>query len=230
MTFKEIADERLSLSCEFVTLNSREHWLQERTKGIGGSDVAGILNVSPFTNRLKVWESKQSGHVPEELNNSAVDFGNNMEDLIFKMFSYKYGNTYECLSYKDVLFRNWFIPYFQASVDGILVERNTKKVGVLEIKTVQPSAIHNWYDRDGNPITPIYYLYQVFHYLNTTDLDFVVVYTLANTENGDTSMRFLQPRRYDRESILKELQFTRNSCITFWNNDVLGNKKPGIKI
>lgn len=230
MDYKELADNRLKLNCQFIPLSNRGMWLELRKQGIGGSDVAGILNVSPFTNKLKVWESKQEGYEPEELNNSAVDFGNNMEDLIFRMFSYKYGNIYATLSYKDVLFRNWFIPYFQASVDGILVERKTNKVGVLEIKTVQPSAIHNWYDEAGNPITPLYYLLQVYHYLNTLGLDFIVVYVLANTENGDTSMRFLQPRRYDREDIIDELNNVNYVCNTFWNDNVIGNKKPGIKI
>jgi putative phage-type endonuclease len=228
MEYRELANLRLKQTCEFIPIVSRQDWLELRKLGIGGSDVAGIFNVSPFTDKRKVYLSKMEGFAPEELNNSAIDFGNEMEDLIFKMFAVKYKNVYACLSYKDILFRNYFIEYFQASLDGVLVDRLTNEVGILEIKTVQPSAINKWYDNEGNPITPIYYLYQVLHYLNVTGLDFVVVYTLANVENNDCSMRFLQPRRYDRYNILEELEMVKNKCIDFWVNNVQALDIPGI--
>lgn len=230
MTYKELADKRLKESCQFLPIKDRKAWLKLRMKGIGGSDVAGILNESPFTDKRGVWLSKQDKYVPEEISNSAIDFGNNMETLIFHMFMYKYGKQYECLEYKEILFRNYFTDFLQASVDGILIDRDTKEVGVLEIKTVQPSAIKNWYDIKGRPITPKYYMYQILHYMNTLDLDFAVVYCLANTESEDTSMRFLQPRRYDKKDLIKELEKVNKTCVDFWLNFVVKGKEPGIKL
>ena len=230
MNEKEIADKRLHSSCQWISFAEREDWLELRKQGIGGSDVAGIFNESPFSDRRKVWLSKQKDFKPEELSNSAINFGNNMEVLIFNIFKYKYNAIYETLDYKNILFRNYFTDFFQASVDGILVKRNTKEVGILEIKTVQPSAIHNWYDAKGKPITPKYYMYQVLHYLNTLDLDFIVIYVLANTENEDTSMRFLQPRIYERKKLTKELEKVSAECVDFWLNYVLKGKEPGIKL
>jgi putative phage-type endonuclease len=227
--YKELVDSRLKQTCQFIPFKSRIEWLKLRKEGIGGSDVAGIFNQSPFSTKRDIYLSKMVDYTPKELGNSAMDFGNDMEDLIFNIFKIKYMTTYCCLNYKDILFRNYFIPFFQASLDGVLVERSTKKVGILEIKTVQPSAIYKWYDGD-KPITPIYYLYQILHYLNTTGLDFAVVYVLANVENGDSSMRFLQPRRYDRENILPELEEVKSKCVDFWFNNVQALNEPGITL
>lgn len=230
MTNKEIADARLKASCQWLEIKDRKHWLTLRKAGIGGSDVAGILNKSPFTDKRGVWLTKQKKYKPEEISSDAIDFGNNMETLIFEMFRHKYNKIYSVLDYKGILFRNYFNPFLQASVDGILVDRITGEVGVLEIKTVQPSAIRNWYDSKGNPITPLYYMYQILHYMNTLDLDFAVMYCLANTEDGDTSMRFLQPRKYTRKELEKELEEVNHVCIDFWVNFVEANVEPGITL
>ena len=37
---------------------SRDEWLKERTKGIGGSDVSTILGLNPYKTPLQLWEEK----------------------------------------------------------------------------------------------------------------------------------------------------------------------------
>lgn len=227
MNSKEIADTKLKSSCEFIPIENRQHWLELRKLGIGGSDVAGIFNDSPFTDRRKVYLSKQKEHKPEEISNSAIDFGNDMEDIIFQAFAVKHAKEYDCINYKDIMFRNYFIPYFQASLDGVLVDKITKQVGVLEIKTVQPSAKYKWYN-NGELTIPKYYKYQILHYLNVTGLDFAVVTALANVESGDSEMIFMKPRIYYREELAEELNIIKNECIDFWENIVLKQIEPGI--
>ena len=36
----------------------RDAWLQERSKGIGGSDVATVLGLNPYKTPLSLWEEK----------------------------------------------------------------------------------------------------------------------------------------------------------------------------
>jgi putative phage-type endonuclease len=230
MDYYKLAEDRLKQSCLFIELEDRDKWLNLRKEGIGGSDVAGIFNESPFTDKRQVYLSKMDDYVPEQLNNSAIDFGNAMEDLIFKMFEVKYGKKYACLNFKDIMFRNYFTEFLQASLDGVLVDRETLEIGVLEIKTVQASAISKWYDSYGNPITPIYYLYQVLHYLNTTKLDFAVVYALANVESGDIDMSFRKPRIYYKNDLLEEIKIIEKGCVSFWYDNVKAKKEPGIKL
>ena len=37
---------------------SREQWLQERKKGIGGSDAAVVIGKSKWKNNVQLWEEK----------------------------------------------------------------------------------------------------------------------------------------------------------------------------
>ena len=37
---------------------TREDWLEERKKGIGGSDAATILGLNPYKTTIELWEEK----------------------------------------------------------------------------------------------------------------------------------------------------------------------------
>lgn len=228
--YKKIADEHIHKYCQELTFKTKKEWLELRTKGVGGSDVAGIMNKSPFTDKLGVWKSKQDDYESKELKGYPIEFGSYFEDIIFRTFAFKYRDEYAALNYKNSLFRNYFYEHEQASVDGILVHKKTKKVGVLEIKTIQASVIKHWYNREGKLVVPYYYKLQCLHYMNLLELDFYVVYALANTSNESTDMRFLKPIIVWRDEVEEELEEVREVVLDFWTENVIGNKKPGIRI
>ena len=143
--YREIAIDYFSSTCDLIDFKSRDDWLKMRQLGIGGSDVSCIMGHNRFRNRKDIWHSKQ--FLEPEISNEAIEFGNAFEPLIFKSFAYKYRNIYETLDFKDTMFRNIFVPYFQASLDGVLVEKSTNKVGILEIKTVQNRKSKWYYNR-----------------------------------------------------------------------------------
>ena len=37
---------------------NREEWLQARRRGIGGSDAAAVLGLSPWKSNVRLWEEK----------------------------------------------------------------------------------------------------------------------------------------------------------------------------
>lgn len=37
---------------------TREEWLEERKTGIGGSDASAIVGLNPYSDNIKLWESK----------------------------------------------------------------------------------------------------------------------------------------------------------------------------
>lgn len=133
--YKQIADQFFSLSCDMITFETREEWLKMRMLGIGGSDVSSLMGHNIWRTAKDVYNSKLKEQ--EQVSNFAIEFGNAFEPLIFSAFKNKYSAVYEVLDYKNIMFRNYFIPYFQASLDGVLVEKATNKVGILEIKTTQ---------------------------------------------------------------------------------------------
>ena len=225
MNYKELADNFFSQTCEMITFNTREEWLKMRMKGIGGSDVSCIMGHNTWRNRKDIFRSKQM--LEPEISNDAIEFGNAFEPIIFNSFKYKYRNVYETLDYKDTMFRNFFIPYFQASLDGVLVEKATNKVGILEIKTVQNKK-SKWYYEDGSKGVPEAYLDQAVHYFNTTNAEFVIFYALINYDRDDIDrdMEFLKPRRINRDDVKEYMQEVQAECIDFWENYVKKGEEP----
>lgn len=225
MDFKEIADNFFSQSCELISFNSREEWLEMRMKGIGGSDVSSIMGHNRWRTRKDVYRSKY--FLDPQITNDAIEFGNDFEPIIFQSFKNKYKDTYETLDYKDIMFRNLFVPYFQASLDGVLVEKATNKVGILEIKTTQFKK-SKWYYSDGSNGVPQEYIDQAIHYFNTTNANFVVFYPLINYENADfdRDMEFLKPRRINREDVQDYCNEVMAECVDFWENYVRKGIEP----
>ena len=223
--YREIAIDYFSSTCDLIEFQSRDDWLKMRQLGIGGSDVSCIMGHNRFRNRKDIWHSKQ--FLEPEISNEAIEFGNAFEPLIFKSFAYKYRNIYETLDFKDTMFRNIFVPYFQASLDGVLVEKSTNKVGILEIKTVQ-NRKSKWYYEDGTKGVPQEYIDQAVHYFNTTNAEFVVFYCLVNYERDDIDrdMEFLKPRRINRDDVLDYMKEVQNECIDFWENYVKKGEMP----
>lgn len=73
---------------------SREEWLDYRRKGIGGSDAAAIMGVSPFATKRDLFYDK-TGIRPvlqeNEDNWVAKEVGHRLEDLVAEIFSQKTG-------------------------------------------------------------------------------------------------------------------------------------------
>lgn len=175
--------------------------------------------------RKDVYRSKY--FLEPEVTNDAIEFGNDFEPIIFQSFKKKYKNLFEVLDYKNIMFRNIFVPYFQASLDGVLVEKATNKVGILEIKTTQFKK-SKWYYEDGSNGIPQEYIDQAIHYFNTTNADFVVFYPLINYDNAefDRDMEFLKPRRINREDVQDYCNEVMQECISFWENYVKKGVEP----
>ena len=76
---------------------SREDWLAYRRLGIGGSDVAAIMGISPFATIRDLYNDK-TGVLPlideEESNWVAKEVGHRLEDLVAEIFSRKTGLKY----------------------------------------------------------------------------------------------------------------------------------------
>ncbi len=229
MNSYEYATNFFKKSCQLIEFDGREVWLELRKQGIGGSDVGPILGHSTFRNRKDVYKDKKE--TTEQKHSFAIDFGNDFEDIIFQAFKMKYKTMYEVLNYKNIMFRNIWFPFLQASLDGVLVDKRTGQVGILEIKTAQERK-GKWYDQMGNRVVPQTYFDQAIHYFNVTGAEFVVFYVLINYEHNeaDRSMEFLQPRIYFRKDCLKYMNYVREECMKFWYENVLKNVEPNIRL
>ena len=134
----------------------RTQWLAERRAGIGGSDVAAILGLSPWKTPLAVYLDK-IGQADEQPDNAAMAWGRALEPVIRQAYSDETGRDVatfaEALVHPDHAF-------MRANVDGL-----TNDERVFEAKTARTA--HDW-GEPGSDQVPLPYLLQVQHYMAVT--------------------------------------------------------------
>ena len=62
-------------------------WLEQRKRGIGGSDVAAIMGLSPWKSPLEVWlEKTNRAESPDLSGKEAVAMGTELEGDVLEMY------------------------------------------------------------------------------------------------------------------------------------------------
>jgi len=147
---------------------SKSEWLETRHRGIGGSDAAAILGVSPWTSRYALWSDKVADKPIELAQTPAMAFGHKMEPVVADAYAESTGvdlvndtNLYAHPEHKFML----------ANLDRLILGSDGKPASVLEIKT--SANPYSW--DDG---VPPYYVSQVQHYMAVTGLPTSVVAVL----------------------------------------------------
>lgn len=64
---------------------TREEWLAERRKGIGGSDAAAIIGMNHYVTPYMLWADK-TGQLPEQEDNEAMRQGRDLEQYVADRF------------------------------------------------------------------------------------------------------------------------------------------------
>jgi putative phage-type endonuclease len=125
----------------------------DRTKGLGGSDMAAILGIDRFRSALDVYLEK-IGEAPAREETEAMFWGTELEDNIARRWADRNGLK---VRRKNVAVVHPDHPWMRGHIDRMVVG---KREGV-EIKL---SSADGWGDEDTDQI-PHYYLPQVHHYL-----------------------------------------------------------------
>jgi len=139
---------------------AREDWLEYRKQGIGGSDVAAILGISPYETAtpFHVWLDKIGKGEPLEPK-EAMDWGNILEDPIAREYAKRTGQKVERVN--KMMFHENGISF--ANIDRRIVGKKR----LLEVKTAGLRLAHLW-GADGTDEVPDWYMTQVQHYLSVT--------------------------------------------------------------
>lgn len=194
----------------------RDDWLNYRRRGIGGSDVAAILGVSPFRTARDIYYDKL-GIAAVETDDSnwvQLEVGHLLEDLVAKIFQKKTG--YRVFQIKKMFYHPTY-QFMLADVD-YFVELPDGTIALLEIKTTNYNAKENWW-LNGAEIVPVYYELQGRHYMAVTDIDRVFFCCLyGNTEDEVIIREIKRDTAYEEEMIFLEEQF--------WMENVLKRVPP----
>ena len=139
-----------------------DEWLEWRRRGIGGSDAAAILGVSPFATARDLYYDKLKivSYGDDESNWVAKKVGHLLEDLVAEIFSVKTG--FQIYQVKKMFYHPVY-TYMLADVDYFIRLPNGK-TAILEIKTTNYNAKDHWWC-DGREIVPVNYEIQGRHYM-----------------------------------------------------------------
>jgi putative phage-type endonuclease len=114
---------------EFIKAPQRSaKWLELRKQGIGASDVAAVLGVSPYKSRLELYLQKR-GELDEKPVGAAAQRGVILEDAVAKMYEAERPGT-KLRSWHGII-RRKDAPWKYASLDRTIV--GTERI--VEIKT-----------------------------------------------------------------------------------------------
>ena len=106
---------------------SREAWLSERKKSLGGSDIGAVLGMSRYSTPYTVWTEK-TGRLPHKEDNEAMRQGRDLEQYVADRFSERSGKMVKRYNY---LLRNDVAPHLHANIDRRVIGERSG----LECKT-----------------------------------------------------------------------------------------------
>jgi len=172
-------------------MTTHKQWLAERRTGIGGSDSAAVLGLSPYKSPVDVWLDK-TGQSDETPDNTAMQWGRLLEATIRQNYAETTGRIVDVP--REIL-RAKTVPHILANVDGL-----TNDGRVLEVKTARSDK--EWGEAGTDQI-PRHYLLQVQHYMLVTERPVADVAVLIGgqdyrvyTVNADAELHRLMAAHY----------------------------------
>lgn len=204
---------------KYVELDNRESWLEYRKASIGASEIAAAVGLSPFKTQLDLWKEKTGRVQPKDISsNPSVMFGNKAEEHLRGLYMAEHPE-FDLEYHPYRIYIDDELPYLTATLDGELIEKETGRRGVLEIKTADCSKkakIQEWKDA-----IPQYYYCQVIQQQMITGYDFSVLYAKLKYLNGDSALRSYE---FDRSDLIEDIKWLREKAEEFWRyvaNDIM---------
>src|SRR5690625_4828851 len=186
---------------------SRDEWLRERQKGIGGSDASAILGFNPWKSPFELYIEKTSDQV-QEIDNEAIHWGNVLEDVVAQEFTRRTGKK---VRRRNQIFKHKEHDWMIANIDRDVVGERA----LLECKTTNAFNADAW---EGDEIPPMY-MCQLQHYMAVLDYEKAYIAVLI----GGQKFVWKEIER-DDEFIELMIELERD----FWENHVLAGVPPEI--
>lgn len=189
--------------------------IADRTKFLGGSDMAALLGLSKWTTPFQLWEQKL-GIAPEteddEQREKVLKRGKRLEPIVMEMLTEEYDLA--------LLGRNRI--YFDSTYDFLRAEIDFEyqlsdgSIANGDVKTVHPFAASEWGESLTDQVPP-YYVAQFQHGMGITGAKVCAVAALIG---ADDLRLYYVPRDEEIIAMLRE------RALAFWTNHVLAEVAP----
>lgn len=158
-----------------MIITNEAEWHKARLAGIGASEASAVIGCNPYMSNTDLWKIKTGRKTaPDISSNAHVAYGHAAEAPIRELFALDYPQYEVSYGGNFDMIHNPDYPWLFATLDGRLVECETGRRGILEIKTTEilrSMAREKW--KDGIPQN---YYVQNLHQLLATGWDFVVLH------------------------------------------------------
>ena len=189
-------------------LTQKQH--QIRKTGLGGSDIAAICGLSPWTTPLEVYLEKTGSKDPnDQPYTDAMYFGDVLEDIVANEYSKRTGYK---VSIEPETLRHPQYDFMLANIDRWAGNKDH----ILECKTTSGFNGDQW-GHEGTDQIPNQYLTQVAWYAAICNAPKVDIAVLIG---GNQFKIYTYTRNYELEGKLI------NAAHNFWYNHVLAEKPP----
>lgn len=188
---------------------TREEWLQERRKGIGGSDAAKVLGVSRWGGPLSVYLEKKGLYIPDDPGEPAY-WGTVLEDVVAREFEKRSGLR---VQRQNKIFTHPDHPWMLANIDRRIVGQNKG----LECKTASNFMGDEW---EGDELPDSYYI-QIQHYISVMGWDSCYVAVLLGGQ------RFLWKECARNEELIQTIIEQERK---FWEEYFLKDVPPPVSL
>lgn len=197
-------------------------WDGLRSHGIGGSEIAAIVGLSPWESRFSLWHRKR-GTLGRKTVNSGMAWGTRLEPVIAQAFcedhpelSARVGGTY-CHGERRWQLGNPDLLLGPAcGCAGICGCGDVADTGLLEVKTAHQYDAHEW--GAGPEDIPPYYRCQVLWYLDVLELPTAHLAVLIGGSDY---------REYEIAYAASEAEWLREQGAEFWQS-VLNGPTPDL--
>ena len=195
-----------------MAVQDREEWLRERRSGIGGSDAAAVLGLSPWSTPVTVWLDKTGRAAPKE-ETEAMRIGTELEDFVARRYEQETGRTVQ--RFNKMVHKGCLLGNFDRLVvpEGGKIASHMGEVRtdtLLECKT----ASREW---DGE--VPLYYQTQVLHYMGLE----------PKLLHADVACLFLGRKHFEVFRVERDdevIRVMQERLTAWWDEFVVGDKMP----
>ncbi len=129
---------------------NREEWLKAREDGIGASEVAAVLGLSPWETPFSLWLRK-TGQVPPLEENEAMHMGHLLEGIVVTLWEEKTGGRAVKSSAKDIIYQDAEHPWRKVTPDRIAFQTSAL-TGKKEKILIEAKTSRSEFDPEDLPI------------------------------------------------------------------------------
>lgn len=205
-------------------VEQKESWAMSRKDGLGGTDAAAILGLSPWRTPIEVWEDKVHPERRVELDKDCLRWGTLLEPVIRQ----EYARKFNVAVYSPDMLTGVFSKTRTWETSTIVIGREDWMLGMpdgylpaqstgLEIKTASRHSAE--WGIEGTDEVPAQYLLQCAWYMAVTDSP---AWNLAVLFSGSDLQQFHIQRDLTLEADAIE------ACREFWHEFVVKEIEPPV--